>query len=320
MVKYAFFTCNWDGNIKEILHSTLKKNILNNGKPLVSIFQADSQQKVINFCNKIKKNNLAYRWQLNMEIDKKIIQVLMSGALVKDEIIISITEKDSSIGKYYEEMLKINNDQANEIRSLQQKLARFEQSLTKQLDEISKLNNELINTKRLLEQKNAKLESLNQKLEKISKTDELTKLYNRRHFFDIIEKEINRAKRMNYKITLLSIDINDFKKVNDTHGHLAGDKLLKKLSAIITGNVREGLDIAFRFGGDEFTLLLSDCSKKKALSIASRIDNEFKKSTDIASLAYGAEELDIYDPDIESVLQEADKKMYNHKEKLKEKG
>jgi len=318
MVKYAFFTCNWDGNIREILHSTFEETILDEGKPLVNIFQTDSQAKVINFCNKIKKDNFAYGWQLNIEADQRIIEVLMSGALVKDEIIIAISEKDSSIGKYYEEMLKINNCQANEIRSLQQKLARFEQDLTKQFDEISKLNNELINTKRLLEQKNARLESLNKKLEKISVTDELTKLYNRRHFFDIIENEINRAKRMNYKITLLSIDINNFKKVNDTYGHLEGDELLKKLANIITQNIRDGLDIAFRFGGDEFTILLSDCSKNKALTIAKRIDEKFKKSTDIASLAYGVEELDIYNPDIKYVLKEADKKMYSHKAKIKE--
>lgn len=318
MIKYAFFTCNWDSNIGEILHSTFEENILSEGKPLINIFHVDSQQKAINFCKKIKKDNFAYGWQLNIEIDQRIIQVLMSGALVKDEIIVSITEKDSSIGKYYEEILKINNSQANKIRDLQQKLAKFEQNLTEKFDEISKLNNELINTKRLLEQKNARLESLNKKLEKISVTDELTELFNRRHFFDVIEDEINRAKRMNYKITLLSIDINNFKKVNDTFGHLAGDKLLKKLATIITENVRDGLDTAFRFGGDEFAILLSDCSKEKALTIAKRIDKKFKKSTDIASLAYGAEELDIYNPDIEYVLQEADKKMYSHKEKIKE--
>ncbi|MFP4456899.1 MAG: diguanylate cyclase [Clostridia bacterium] len=319
MVKYAFFTCGWDGNIKEVIHSTFNSNILDKETPLFSFFQNDCQEKVINFFNKIKRDNFAYGWEFNIDIDKEIVQVLMTGALIKNEIIIAITEKDSSISKYYEEMLKVNNHQTTEIRNLQQKLVVFEKNLSNQFDEISKLNNELINTKRLLEQKNAKLESLNKKLEIISITDELTNLYNRRHFFDIIRKEIKRAIRMNYQITLLSIDINNFKKVNDTHGHFAGDQLLKKLATIITDNVREGLDIPFRFGGDEFTLLLSDCSKERALEIANRIDEKFKESTDIASLAYGAEELDIYNPNIENVLQEADKKMYNHKQKTKAK-
>lgn len=162
-----------------------------------------------------------------------------------------------------------------------------------------------------------KLERANEKLEIISITDDLTNLYNRRHFFEIIEKEIKRAVRMDYKITLLSIDINNFKQVNDKYGHFTGDELLKKLSAIIIRNIRDGLDSAFRFGGDEFTILLTDCSKKKALAIANRIDEEFKKSTDIASLAYGVKELDVNNPDIEKVLREADRKMYRHKKEIK---
>ncbi len=164
------------------------------------------------------------------------------------------------------------------------------------------------------------MEVVNKKLRKVSITDGLTNLYNRRHFFEIIEDEIKRAIRLNYKIILLSIDINNFKQVNDTHGHFKGDELLKNLATIISENIRDGLDTAFRFGGDEFTVILSNCSKQKAIKIANRIDKEFKEMTDIASLAYGVEELDIYNPDIEEVLKEADRKMYVHKKKVKEKG
>jgi len=317
MLKYAFFTCNWDGKIEEILHSTLGNSFFVEGKPLSLMFHKDSQDKIDNFCQAIKKNKFTYGWDLNLEIDGTILNMILSGAIVENDILIALTEKDSSISKYYEEMLKLNNQQTNKIRELQQKLITFENDLANQFDEITKLNNDLINTKRLLEQKNATLERLNSELERISITDELTGLYNRRHFFDTIEKEINRAKRMDYSITLLSIDINNFKKVNDTLGHLTGDKLLKTLAKIIKENVRDGLDIPFRFGGDEFTLLLSDCQKEQSLIIANRINNQFKKHTDIASLAYGAEELDLNNPNIEYVLQEADKKMYEHKERIK---
>jgi len=168
------------------------------------------------------------------------------------------------------------------------------------------------------EKQSKKMEEINKELKRISVTDGLTNLFNRRHFFEIIEKEIKRAIRLDYKITLLSIDINNFKQVNDTYGHSKGDELLKRLAEIISKNIRDGLDTAFRFGGDEFTVLLSDCSKEKAIQIASRIDEEFIEETDVASLAYGSEELDIHNPDIDQALIEADRKMYLHKNKTKE--
>ncbi len=317
MINYAFFTCDWNTTIKNIIHSTLDSKLIYVGKPLYTVFHKNSQKKVLNFCKDIKKNNFSYGWDLNIEQNNEIVNMILSGAIIDNKILIALTEKDTSISKYYEEMLRVNNQQINQIRVLQQKLASFEDNLATQFDEISKLNNELINTKRLLEQKNASLEQLNNRLERISTTDELTKLYNRRYFFDNIKSEISRAKRMNYTVTLLSIDINNFKRVNDTLGHLAGDKLLKKLACIIQEKIRDGLDIPFRFGGDEFLILLSDCNKDQALIIAKRIDSQFKSHTEIASLAYGVKELDLDNPNIENLLLEADKNMYKHKEKIK---
>lgn len=104
----------------------------------------------------------------------------------------------------------------------------------------------------------------------LATTDELTGLWNRRFFMQELEKELNRARRYRQGYSLLMLDIDCFKKINDTLGHAAGDVTLQHLASIIENNLRE-VDVAGRLGGEEFGILLPNTGLKDAEEVAERI-------------------------------------------------
>jgi len=107
-------------------------------------------------------------------------------------------------------------------------------------------------------------------LQKYATTDALTNLLNRRHFFELADKELSRAKRYQLSFSLLLIDIDNFKTVNDKHGHLLGDHILQLVARCIKQNSRE-VDIQGRYGGDEFVVLLPETDQSYAKSITKRL-------------------------------------------------
>jgi diguanylate cyclase (GGDEF)-like protein len=110
-----------------------------------------------------------------------------------------------------------------------------------------------------------------EKLAVLATTDSLTGLANRRHFDAMIAKEWQRALRERKPVSLLMIDADLFKPYNDTHGHQHGDQLLKAVGACICDRARRATDLAARYGGDEFALLLPNVGGKAALEIAEQI-------------------------------------------------
>jgi diguanylate cyclase (GGDEF)-like protein len=109
-----------------------------------------------------------------------------------------------------------------------------------------------------------------QKAESLSVTDDLTRLYNSRYLNLVLRRETKRASRNGRPLSLLFLDLDGFKQVNDRHGHLSGSKALVEAAAIIRGCARE-TDVVARFGGDEFSLILPDTGSEGAAAVASRI-------------------------------------------------
>lgn len=107
-------------------------------------------------------------------------------------------------------------------------------------------------------------------LELMAITDGLTGLYNHRHFYERLDEEFARAKRYGSALSCIFIDLDDFKKVNDMHGHRKGDEVLRQIGLIITEIIRES-DIAARYGGEEFAILLPETGKEGAMETAERI-------------------------------------------------
>jgi diguanylate cyclase (GGDEF)-like protein len=110
----------------------------------------------------------------------------------------------------------------------------------------------------------------NQKLEKLSSRDPMTGLYNRRKFYEFINHEVDRSERYNQKFSLLMLDLDNFKHINDTFGHPVGDLVLKKFTNLISKKLRSS-DIFCRFGGDEFGILLAETEHVPALEVAEKL-------------------------------------------------
>src|SRR6266513_1261153 len=109
-----------------------------------------------------------------------------------------------------------------------------------------------------------------EKIQELTITDDCTGLYNARHLYKTLETEVYRSSRFGYEFSVLFIDLDHFKQVNDTHGHLIGSKLLAEIGYLVKAQLRL-IDFAFRYGGDEFVVLLPQTGKDPALVVARRL-------------------------------------------------
>jgi diguanylate cyclase (GGDEF)-like protein len=124
------------------------------------------------------------------------------------------------------------------------------------------------------------------RIQELSITDDCTGLYNARHLFTALAEEVHRSVRFGYEFSLLFLDLDHFKRVNDEHGHLIGSRLLGQVGQSLRENLRL-VDAAFRYGGDEFAVLLPQTSKEGALFVARRLMAAFHTRRWLADEARG---------------------------------
>jgi len=179
------------------------------------------------------------------------------------------------------------------------------------LDYFVNLNRELKNPK-IIEI------AIYERTERSAISDGLTGLYNHAFFLQALRRELNRCRRHNLEMSLVMFDLDDFKKLNDTRGHLEGDKVLMKAAALVKETLRE-VDVAARYGGEEFAVILPDTSKEGARIVAERIRthvaDHFKRrrggprvtaSGGVASYPEDAESM-------EDIIKRADEGLYRSK-------
>lgn len=156
-------------------------------------------------------------------------------------------------------------------------------------------------------------------LERLSITDPLTQLYNRTYFFKSLEKEIIRLNRYDGDLSILFVDIDDFKQLNDKYGHTVGDIVLKELANLIKSSLRD-VDIAARFGGEEFVIMLPNTNKEGAYSTAKRLQEMLKHTPLAGHIISASIGIANYTQGLnaKSLIDRADKAMY--KVKKTEKG
>ena len=116
-----------------------------------------------------------------------------------------------------------------------------------------------------------------EKIQELTITDDCTGLYNARHLYKTLEAEVYRSSRFNYEFSVVFIDLDHFKQVNDTYGHLVGSKLLAEIGYLVKAQLRL-IDYAFRYGGDEFVVLLPQTGKDAALVVARRLRDSLRTS------------------------------------------
>jgi len=161
---------------------------------------------------------------------------------------------------------------------------------------------------------------LHAKVQKLAITDPLTGLYNRRGFFELGRREIERLRRFGHPLSAIMVDIDQFKAINDTYGHQTGDQVLRALADRLNHNIR-GVDILGRYGGDEFSILLPETDLETAKAIARRLrqgiaDNPISTDDGLLSItislgiAIANEEM----PNLEALLNLSDAAMYAAKQ------
>ncbi|MDP1928991.1 MAG: diguanylate cyclase [Thiobacillus sp.] len=156
-------------------------------------------------------------------------------------------------------------------------------------------------------------EKLHQDLEFTSRYDDLTQCLNKRAAMEELKREIARAKRHGSKLSIMLIDLDNFKHINDTHGHLEGDKVLVDFSKRAKRFLRE-TDQLSRFGGDEFMAVLPDTSLELAAFVAERLHEASREGQSIAwSVSIGLSEWQGQDDTLASLLTRADKALYQSK-------
>jgi two-component system cell cycle response regulator len=173
-------------------------------------------------------------------------------------------------------------------------------------------------------QAEALLRESEKRYQELSITDNLTKLFNSRQFYNQITAEIERTNRYNHQLTMLMMDIDNFKHYNDAFGHLEGDNVLVRFADVVRSCLRR-TDLAYRYGGEEFVIVLPDTEGEQGVVTAERIRQEFKKevfapkpgktirvtvSTGVAQYQSGEE--------LSSFIRRADMNMYRAKEKGKD--
>lgn len=147
----------------------------------------------------------------------------------------------------------------------------------------------------------------------LSRTDHLTGLFNQRFLYESLNREIRRTRRTSKSLTIALLDLDHFKDYNDTFGHLEGDKALASVAKILAESIREGQDSAYRYGGDEFMLILPDTTMEEAKVLLGRILDSVSSSAP-AGLTFSIGMADMASCEsIETLINTVDRAMYEAK-------
>ncbi len=204
---------------------------------------------------------------------------------------------------------------------LQELVQRLEQRVMQRTAELTATNENLRQEIRERQRAEEQIRYQQLELQRLATTDELTNLYNRRYFFERGQQEIHRARSDGHFLTVLMLDIDYFKKINDTYGHSCGDQVLRVVAQRCRENLRD-TDIVGRYGGEEFAILLPGTNTTMAFAIAERL------RTDVAATPFQTEQgriavtvsigiatanSDDADLDLEKLLDQADTALYKAK-------
>jgi diguanylate cyclase (GGDEF)-like protein len=158
-----------------------------------------------------------------------------------------------------------------------------------------------------------------EEVQKLAETDELTKIHNRRQLFNIGEREFERSKRYNQPLSVIMLDIDNFKLINDTYGHAVGDVVLYSLAQNCLINIRE-IDSIGRYGGEEFVILLPHTKLELGCEIGERLQSYIGSkpiSTEVGalkiSISMGIAERDDSMPNLAALIDRADTALYKAK-------
>lgn len=161
----------------------------------------------------------------------------------------------------------------------------------------------------------AHVKLLSEQMTEIAHTDALTKIYNRLHFNNLLETEIDKVKRYGGMFSIIFFDLDHFKQINDSHGHVIGDKILEEIATIITSANRSS-DVFARYGGEEFIILAASTNIQGAYEHAQRLKQDIEQhqfSIGRVTSSFGVTEFIPETDTLSSLIERADAALYDAK-------
>ncbi len=274
------------------------ENIIQNSNDIILTIDFDSF--ILKF-NKGAENHFGYS-------QEEVLGKSLSMLFVNEKEIARIVEKADKIGNLVDKEISIRT-KTGEIKQLNL-------SISKMNYENININGFVVTAKDITDRKKLEqeLRRKNEQLSLLAITDSLTELFNVRHFYNEIKRELKRhGRNPARKLSLILIDIDRFKELNDTEGHQMGDHVLASLAKVINVCIRADIDSGYRYGGDEFVIILPDTDKNQAKVVADRIQKQFGAfKFGMTSLSIGITEALLNDNE-ESIVKRADDAMYKAK-------
>lgn len=187
---------------------------------------------------------------------------------------LSDTLLDLSAGRYDVSMPAEGNDELGRLGSAVHQFRRMALEANRREEELQASKRRAEDAVKELELKASELEQVNNKLETLSLSDALTGLANRRRFDDVLTTEWARSARAEQPMSVLMLDVDNFKPYNDHYGHQQGDDCLRRIATVLKARIHRTTDLAARYGGEEFSVILSSCTEQNAARIAEQIRAE----------------------------------------------
>lgn len=316
------FTCTDSGLLCESISDSEK--ILSNireGESLEKLFSQADLMRFQTLINKTVRDNFGIAKSITIKANDKLYPLFFHAGYADGVIYLDAVQIPADIHFLTEFIAEMTEKQ----RGIQCPALKtptpspIDQETQHILTNYALLNNELVDMQRELAIKHRELAKAYREIEELSLTDPLTGAGNRRFFMDKMLKEIDRNTRYGHPLSIILFDIDFFKKVNDTYGHSAGDKVLQKFATCCMASLRNS-DSFFRIGGEEFVALLINTDRKNAKLSAERIRSQVEKS----SISYEKQQIKITvssgvaelqkGENTENILNKADQALYEAKE------
>lgn len=200
-----------------------------------------------------------------------VLSILFADKIVRPVKELSRVASAIARGDLEQRVSYFSDDEMGDLAVIFNKMSEDLKVSREEIENYSKnLENMVHERTQELEETNKELQGTKELYRKLSVIDGLTGIYNRRYFEEVLNKEFERVKRYSRPISLLMIDLDHFKKINDTYGHPAGDYILKELSNVLSKFVRT-VDFVARYGGEEFCVILFETERKDAIRLSERL-------------------------------------------------
>jgi diguanylate cyclase (GGDEF)-like protein len=284
--------CDLEGNVREVLRDDPGTAGGASGRPFTSLVGTDSRIRALSLLVALRTEGSTSGWLLDMASRNGPLSLEFGGVATSSTLLLVGGTPDGGFDQLFHELVERDDPRLDALRG--GLLPRASESGEQEagganlLAELSRLNQELVAVQRELSRKNEELQRMYVEVQRLAVTDPLTGAFNRRGFFELAGRELDRASRFQHPLSAIMLDIDRFKRVNDTHGHAVGDQVLAATAARLRAELRK-IDILGRYGGEEFAIILPETAGENAREVGERLRRSVEQST----IAYGATRLGV---------------------------